>query len=417
MRPKFDLEWATEPPNPGDVQAPPVSFQRTGWPFQHAIPYQWRNALDNLAAWAGRQLARHGGAGFSALEDALADHDAPLEVGDTCLIDEDDAGHLPATVADVYASGEDVVAAISATARSVFLLAHEGSPTTGVTPLQLVRLNRDGTPNATAYAVAGVFGGVDVYSDGQYVAVGSHEALEVFDHDTGVLLWTAPLTQQSRRRITGDHRHIYVTDGSGAYAFTRDAGVASPFPGTSDDIFDIATDGVRLYGARPNDLVVWDIDSATVDGTRALTASDGAAMCADGHHVYIAALSGAAELALEARQLETGSTIWQVDLERWDGAADVRMSSVQALVHDGDFLWLIAGNAWWKIDPANGQIRAHGQHASNAVDVAADGCAVWVALANGSVARVRRGNRKRLWRRVDPSAAFYLPLHQEMVPA
>src|SRR5690606_1559047 len=133
--------------------------------------------------------------------------------------------------------------------------------------------------------------------------------------------------------------------------------------------------------------------------------------------LYLAVSDGG--YSFEARRRVTGGLLWSVAAPTVDDAdIDDPVASCPRLRADGDAVWGVANGVWVELDPSTGAIRSQGEHDPGAAtDLGVDGCAVGVGIDDGTIARVRRGNRKRLWRRVDPTAATYLPLQQEMVPA
>lgn len=406
MRPKFSGIWATEPPNPTDIQAPPLAVQKRGWPFEGVIPYQWANWLWHIATgWSG-QLAKHGGAGYDTLDEAASDPDFPA--GATAFVDEYDKGRSAIQVAE-YATGLEAVACVTATARSVLVLGHASAPVEGTTVLELRRFDRDGTPSATTFPVAGVYGAADLWSDGKIVVVASRALVECFDHETGEKLWdSGTLTNRSRRRLAGDHRFVYATDGAAILRFTRADGTSTALTTAANEWFDIVSDGLRVYGMHANVLSLINAESGVGSDVVGVW-PDGGRICVDANLIYVAGTSGG-DWTVQALRHDNGDEVWAL-------ASDI--ANISRMRHDGEWIWIAGDGEWVKLDPRTGNVWAKG--GASVVDVGVDGCAVWaVGPGSGggtSLQRVNRGNTKRLWRRVDVTAETVVPLQQEVVPA
>lgn len=436
-RPNQVPQWATNPPDPGNVETPPLAAQRIGWQFRDKMPFQWVNWLWNqVSAWLGHYSQTS--SVFKRLEDAVnAPVAAPLQLGATCLVDEDDGGVALNILDEITIDslvGNYNVRDVAATATGVFVVVSEDGASVGTDPVLLKRLNRDGTESDVTYSTNGIVGDTKLWADGDIVVLASYNLIECWDYATGALLWSKNLSNDLSRHVTADTLQVYVTNKSEVYAYRRrdgDGGSAGDLEWVHDHgesvwaiacngetVFVLgmsggATDSLQAIRARDGS-IVWTQDPDSLNGISAGLACDGPVLYLTRTKSIVPDVH-----VTEARRALDGEVSWSVDPD--DGG--------MSLAVDQDYLWRTRG-AWELVDKQTGHVLGINAYIVGgspvlATSIASDGAALWVGLnanANGvHLLKVARGNRIRHWRRVDPTnpdhAGHLVPLAQELVPA
>lgn len=432
-RPTQVPRWAVSPPDPGNVETPPLAAQRIGWGFRDKMPFQWVNwAWNQLSQWANHVSTTV--STFQALQDAVgAPAAAPIEVKQTCLIDEGDTGQATAIVQEITIGslvGDHDVRAVAATATAVFVAGNVSGAKAGLDPMWLKRLNRDGTESDVSYSTsAKLTGAARLWADGDIVVFASYDLIECWDYATGALLWSKPITASSLvRDVTADTLHVYFTESNHVRAYLRRTGASAWSHDHGEPVFALACNHKAVFmlgksGGSDDSLkaldptdgsLIWSEDPDSVSQA-------GAGLACDGPILYITrqATPGPTDTyKIEARTTFNGTQVWERDTD-----------PVRSLTVDHEHLWDSAGP--WQLRAKRGGrvVTFNGYTDGNgdvfAQSVATDGSALWVGVmanTNGAhVLRVSRGSTIQHWRRVEPGnpdhAGYLVPLAQELVPA
>ena len=430
-RPTDTPDWADAPAPPSaGITKPGTGLRTIGWADFTTPPAAFVNwAWNDFATWAAHMASVS--SSFPTLEDAArAPATAPLIVGDSCLIDEDDQDLPGATVLATLDSNIVLADRIDTAGEFVALQAAvTGSP--GLWHL----FDRDGSGVIQSFDPTNAnTNTVRILADGdEFVAVyddGTTTTVEMFEPDVSgqyVSKWVVtPLTatrialdiawDSNRVYIVGDEpggELIALTRSTGATQYTYDhsgAGVAQ--------LRSVATNGRLVFvageasgsgsGATLRGIVAADGFDAAGEGglgTNALLAWDavqasltaiGGVMATDGRRLYV----GRGGQDFEARGCGDG-VIVQTKAAR---------TSVASVMVDQDYVIVMDGTetvAWDKIDLAEAWRGAGTGFA------ATDGAAIFTRDGK----RLARGNmRPTMFRRVDPTAEPWLPLRQLLVP-
>lgn len=467
-RPDRIPKWASDA-DPGDVVAPNVPTEEVGFSFRFAPPYQllnWMHAIES--EWTGH-FAAHVST-FPTLQAATVTTGAdPLQVGQTCLIDEDDSDGAPLTVADEHGLADDArVYGIAACAEGVVVATSVPTPPTANPDLDVAIIGRDGTlirsldSNLQRHTSGSP--GVGVWTDGVIVLVGARLKVRCWDFATGAILWTSEGftaddwngTSGWTRHVSADTERVYTIEQTEVVALDRGTGAEVWRFDHEGLIGAIAADGEYVYlvgeeGAqdqtvrkiRASDGVglipaggtvedgLWNRNPAVSDARDAQCFT---AICVDRDRVYVSRTTGtfdAREYHVDAYSVGTGEQLWTTQVL---DAIGNQMRPIGMAV-DQDHLWVATRNGLgWLVPPAHperppaiAQIdKATGKPGQQrlypdrfAFRIASDGAALWVGDVGSAdnLLRVRRGNRVRTWRRVDPTARLGVPLAQKLVPA
>lgn len=450
-RPTDLPEWGTSLVSPSDIVEPPVQKQQRGWFFLEFPPFNFVNWFWNRTADWARHFAGTASK-FPTLEASAAartDLDAPIAIGDTCIVDEPDGAAPGAQVVPFILAGFSSNA-VAVTSKSVVMtenndeagiaVERDGSSTV-VFPIQTYMLTN---PIGTG-VIALLSDGVDV------IIAHDDDIVECFDHDTGVSKWTGgAAVGQTITDLAWDSKHVYTTtDGAagpelqandrtnGVSVWTYDhSGVASA------PLQSVATNGrlVFVAGAASG-----HASGATLRGIDALTGADalneggnGISLIAwdqvqgtpttkprllvtDGRYIFVGSASD-----IQRRSAASGTT---------DGTNVGTPEVVIALDVDNELV--VA--AWWDEDltpPNHGGASAYTKDlveawrndevdASNqrTRDIATDGAAIFLIgdteASNFANPRLARGNQPGVWKQVDPGLGGddFLTMRQLVVPS
>lgn len=427
-RPTDTPIWATVPSGGSSVDEPPSGLQIRGWIPFNKPPAAFVNWLWNrTSAWSGHFAST--ASSFPTLEGAAnAPAEAPLVVGDSCLINEPD-GVLPGVVTVV---GMDAILSGSAKRAAGGDGVLYADLFGGITR---VRLNeRDGsglireytlTNPSTAGIQAVLYDGVDVvaaYTDGITLT------LECWNAVTGVSKWvvTPVVGVTAINNLAWDATQIYLVSGlvnAQLKAIDRAAGGTNwTYDNGGTSFQSVATNGFLVFvqgGASTQP------SGATLRGIVAsngfdFTGEGGLGTDATFAWNVIETTAGAGTgvtIATDGRTLYTASGIGTPVLELRgcaDGlAAITRTLPAQAntMAVDQDQVYIVTTGSVLVGYAKTSLVQAWKQTSVTA-NVVTDGSALFAGND-----RLARGNRPPyIFRRVDPSVETQLPLRQLLVP-
>lgn len=433
-RPSDLPSWADS----GTIVSPPEQTRDLGFTFRFPPAFQLLNwAWNRFSAWL-QHYAEHSTT-FEALEDALVTTgQSPLEVGQTCLIDEDDSDDTPLSVAAEYdftlLANYDGRAVACGGDGVLLALAADGAALGDAVAVR--RMNRDGTAAAAYTSTGGLAALLSLESDGAIVVLGSRTDVEVWDYSTTALLWDvnglAVVTATIPRAVALDTVHVYYTDGDDVVACLRATGVEVWRYDHGAEVASIAVDGEALYligePSAGDSMTIRRLRAS--DGAEVGTATfgwedddtvsigSGAVIAVDEHRLYVVRPTGGpppTAYVVEGRNKFDGTVLWT-----FNSVVQGSAVSPNRLVPDQDWLWFAVSAAYGTIDPRTGGIIGIAVAAQPTNDIASDGAAVWLAVQGDdgpAVHKIRRGNTIRSWRRIDQTARHHLPLQQGIVPS
>jgi hypothetical protein len=386
------------------------------------LVYQW---IDHLAGAAAK---------YDTLEDAVDG----LSVGDTAIVDEHDLDQSPGTVkTSVDLGGTNSTRMIAVDGEGVYIEVYDGANYTlkRYARADLTTVLATYTPPASAlnerrFAV-----------NGQYVVVCTGpgtDSVVCYALAGGAALWTyAHDADINDIAIDGTRCYIVSTTGGASnrecVAITLATGVAAWTYRHNGTLTQVATNGKQVFvggnasgfasgathraleASTGNDLNNEGGSTATSTNTTVwnkvatLTASRGC-MVTDGRRLYVGFQVGVGD-EVEAWSCATGETYGGVGL----GA------TCSHLAVDQDFLLVVidADPNMTAYDKRTLQPIFHftnGSSLGTTPIVVSDGCAIFIVNATSTtIRRLYRGNRPKLWRRVDPTDN-YLPYRQLIIP-
>lgn len=399
---------------------PDASKRAVGWLFQDPPPFNFLNWFWNaLFQWVFHLSLSS--SKFDTLHAAVN----ALAVGDTAIVDEWDGANFPGeTLINVVTA--TVPQEVSVSGRSVAY--NDGG---GIKLVDRADLTTD--LNAAAFATTIAFN--RVITDGVFVIIAGSGGVEAFDHDAGgAPLWTH-VHGATVNDIAMDGTHVYLVGDSGTgahharalllstgaivWSYDHDANleavattgrqvfVAGAASGHASgatmraldaaDGFDVADEGgTGLSGT----FMTWDLVDANGPTVRGQLA-------ADRRGLLVVGMSGGTN-RIQIRDAATGASIRFLDNP---GSAQVEVDQRFVYGIDAVTPFLSRIIAWDKATGARVWVSGT-EEDWNAVR--SDGAAVFITAAL-TIQKVARGNRARIWRRVDP-ADDYLPARQLIVP-
>lgn len=406
-------EWASA--GGADITEPSEAQKDAGWADSDIPPNEWVNWWWNLVYQWIAHLAG-ASAKYLTLEDAVAG----LSAGDTAIVDEHDLDSETGTLNASAAPGANVVALDGDGAYLVY--------STGGDP---VRVARDDLGTVlTTYTKTNAGTVASIRTDGVYVVAAYGQYLECWDvagtsqwvYDHGATVNDCCL-DSTRAYLAGDagtgtHHARAITIATGLSAWDYDHG---------GNLEAIDTDGKRVViagavsghasGAHVRALRADNgFDATNEGGTGADTTAVAwdqvignpvlyPALRLDSHHVYLPQGAGVNELVLG---IGDGATVATLSGTAGTSIAldqDLLILGASAVVRAYDKRTLAL--VWGYIAPAN------------VLSMFSDGTGVFTGITTGSgdeLRRLYRGNRARVWRRVDPSADAYIPYRQLIIP-
>jgi hypothetical protein len=427
-RPTDTPRWGTIPSGGSQVIEPPDGLQDRGWlafnkPPAAFVNWAWNRFGDWVAHFASTASR------FPTLQGAAnAPATAPLVVGDSCLIDEDDGG-IPGALVTATIDSVLTVAIIDADAGSDGIL-YAGIDGGG---LRRIRLNeRDGSglireyvaTNAITNITKVLYDGVDViasYDDGIVATV------ESWDAATGVSNWvvTPVVGVVTIEDMAWDDSQIYITSALAAgelKALSRATGATNYTFDHGAALRSIATNGVLVFvqgpasahasGATLRGIVAVNGFDATGEGglgTDAFLAWDivevtpnitTKALATNNRTLYTH--NGAGLGTLHARGCSNGVSV--VSVTPSVSPVYIRVDQDNVYLTGTSLLFAYDKTSLaeiWRLDPVT---------PNNSI--ATDGAALFFQNDN----RARGNQRPTAFRRLDPSAEKQLLLRQLLVP-
>jgi len=423
----------TEPPNWANggsaVRTPPpsASKQLTGWLFKEPVPFNflnwwWYSAwtwLTHFATSSSKRLSLH---------DAVEN----MAVGDTVIVDEYDADHFRGEQLIGIASGGASWLHVDVSGDGVFYFDSTG-PLIGVKRSDLT------TQYATAPYAAPTAAVARVLCDGEHLAITNGTEIKLYDAQAGgAVLWTYD-HGATVNDIAMDGTHVYLVGDTSGGIELRAISIATGLAVWSYDhdgnLEAVATNGRQVFisgaasahgsGAHMRAVIAatgadlanegglgldasgmsWDV----VDANRPAHAQG---LATDGSGLLVCGLSAGAQRVqtrsvVDGSSIATGfttaSAIPRVTIDdRGIYATDTTGTPKGIIALERDTLALA-----WK-----------GETDGLPFGVATDGAAVFACYTSTvavQLEKIARGNRARLWRRVDPGDD-YLPCRQLIVP-
>ena len=428
-RPTDTPEWATT----GTVTEPAAAKQAAGWLFQDRPPFDWVNwAWSRFSLWASHVAST---SSKVSVEGAFAvPATAPLAFGDSFIADENDldAGAGEVAVADI------VTPVIGATSRTVAAIGREVlycNGTTGVTTAH----PRTGGAVIRTYTPATAGVSVMVADDDVVVVwriTGGGGELECFDRATGASLFTFAHGAALLGVALGIDRVYLCGANPGAGEYVRALSISGAGAVVWDFDHGAQVEALAVYGSY-----VYLHGAASIHATtatmRAIQASNGFGATAEGG-LGASTLPGVWDqvtagtpgtrfgLATDGRILATINGNDLVTRGCANGVAAVTLTgalpgSGKGVLLDDEFVYgfdstfdLMAYSrmdnlaAAWRYVPPSGVFSG----------LSSDGGAVFVANSTASpeaTPRLRRGNRPRLWWRVDPATYAGSPYRRGVI--
>lgn len=414
----------------GTRTTPSTPERDSGFAVLDIPPFDWVNWFWGVIADWVSHLATSASK-FASLHDAVT----ALAIGDTGIIDEHDGASFPGASLITVALA-NTATGIDVSGRSVSYI--DGAPGT----LKLVeRSDLTTDVNAAAFTVtAGVLR--RTLTDGKYVAVITGNRVELFDHDAGgAALWSYD-HGAAVNDIAMDGTNVYLVGAAGtgthhARAIVIATGLSAWDYDHGGVLQAVATDGRRVFiagaasafgsGATMRALNASNgFDAANEGGTGLDTAgiawdlvdangpSTFAQLAVDGRGLLVVGMSAGTN-RIQLRAVANAASLGFLDLT---GANVPRVAVDQRFVYAIDLVAYVNARviAWEKRTGARAWISGDDQDFNQ---VASDGAALFASLASTAtfeLAKLARGNRARVWRRVDV-ADDYLPARQLIVPA
>ena len=420
------FDWGAAATATGEPHAParPTDSQiAQGYPSGQPVPAEEFNWL---AYMIGQGLLPR----FETLEEAVEgmSDSAGAAIEQACLVDEHDMDQAPGTAHTTTDTSDDVDS-VAVTAKSIILM-HDGAGT-------IVSRERDTTTAVATYTKTNVGNNFKVCSNGEYVALAYGAFVELFDHDTGVSQWVHN-NVSTVNDICMDGTHVYVAGQLAANqvkALTIAAGALTWSYDHNANLFSIATNGRQVFVAgtasgHGSAATMRALDAATGndaanEGGTALDTTGAAwdlapnaiaaneRLACDGRYLY--AIDSGAAAHLTVRGCADGVTLTSRNIAGLANEHSIAVDQDLVLVaYDAAGVNIVGAfnksdlSMTWNWQPAAGAINS----------VATDGTAVFTGYDTGggsSIARIYRGNRPGVWRRVDPGDD-YLPMRQLIVP-
>ena len=433
-RPTDLPEWATT----GTKTAPSAAKQSIGWRFQDFPPFDYVNWFWNLTAGWVAYLATSTGR-FSSLEAAIDDTVAPLVAGDTFILDEDD-GIPGKELANNVMGSNFLVDAIDVSGRSVVADVASAAATNqiqvrsrdGATLIANVTLTQGAAPH-TVRAIS---------TDGLLVVVAYGTFVEAFAHDTGVSQWSynhGAAVNDVTLGADGVYMVGATSGGVEVRKLTRAAGTAAWSYNHNAEVFSVAYAGDRIFiggaasghasaatmraieaangrddsnegGLGTSDLDVWDVTTGSFDGARQVAYNGRVLVVKTGatQTRFIGPATGGAGLAqthsYDVKQVAVDHDTIFVGTVTSGG---LNLGEVKAYdISTASLIWNVKVQA----SPPVARVSC----------LATDGASVYVAGTDAGgtnrSTRLSRGNRPRMWRRVDPSTSEWPPMRQLAIP-
>jgi hypothetical protein len=431
-RPTDTPEWATAPSGGATVDEPPGGLQARGWiPFNKPpsgfVNWAWNRFSDWAAHFASLSSS------FPTLQDAVeAPLTAPLNVGDSCLIDEIETV-VPGAVELDVATTAGIAPVFGVTSGGQYLVYVASAP-------QIFRVvERDGSAVIRTWAPTNPFTTLhDIKTDGVDVIFSYDDAttttVECFDITTGLAKWTVtPIAvstffsnlaiDDERVYLVGDtpaQELVVLNKSTGATVYVYDhSGVATA------PLRSVATNGRLVFVAGD---ASGHASAATLRGIIAATGFDvgnegglGADATGVAWNQVQANLTGA------NRSMDTdGSTLYVIQNVGVNAALSVRgcgsgAEAANVAIRNN------SGSCWvdqdYIVTSSSAEITALAKTSlAEAWLGAAPGGFLW-AITDGTAVfasggnRLARGNlRPQRFRRVDPTAEKSLPMRQLIVP-
>jgi outer membrane protein assembly factor BamB len=415
--------WAT---NPGaEVVEPLSSLKAQGYRGLVDVPpadeFNWLvQRLAELATYV------YGAGTLDTLDKAAQN----LPVGYTCIVDEHDLDQQP--LAQMTWTGLVGMMSVAVAGDGVVYLRSVAGA------LEAKKLSRDLTTELLTYNFGGVIptvAGARIVTDGALVLVCNGFVLYAFDFSTGALLWTYNHGATIRDACLAGDRAFLVGDASGPFS-ARCILIANGLQAWryihGGDLFSCCTDGLRLYvsgdvSALPSlattrAIVAQDGTDAFNDGGNGIDATGtawdyagnpstmGGWLQTDGRHLYEITDSGGGYI-VAMRETARGTAPLVTD--------NIVGSTVAMLALDQDFVYYFGDTVGHVIcydkDDLHAKQRTIQAAMAAGTGFVSDGCALFMA-GPGGIVRYYRGNRARLWRRIDPAATRYTPYHWLLVP-
>lgn len=414
------FDWADAPIASSDVTEPIDSQQSAGWQKGQAHPHNDEN-------WLIRELGKltRAAGGYDTLDgaaDAMSD-------GDTGIVDEDDLDKQRGTVAQERTLGWTPTT-LDVTGKSVVIADNANNA------IAVDRTNITSAVTSYSPTLAGAIR--RIISDGVDTVLIYGNNIELYDHDTGgaIRSWVStPGGGFAPNDVAMDDTYIYVVssvpDGVGDYvlAINRTTGAKAWGYNHGAALHSVCCDGHQVY--------VGGQSGAGANSLRALAASSGT-LAWSVLAATVTAFTGHGKMATDGQRVYVGSGGTLYVLSRFDGA-----SLRTVLVAVADTIGVVSLDQTWVwvnlIDSGGADARRLYVYDKKNLDRvfdhtkitgvtlhlpnwhASDGCKMYVAsnpLGSGGTNFLRcyRGNRARVWMRVDPSSDPYLPTRQLMIP-
>lgn len=419
-RPTDIPQWATSPSGGATVDEPPTGKQIQGWlPFEKPPSGAANWAWNRFASWVAQYAST--GSAFPTLQGAAnAPGAAPLNVGDSCLIDEPDGALPGGTVQDVAADVGVIFTqnVVDGAARSVVWFSGD-----------IKVVERDGSGVIRSIPLTNPVTGVTaLITDGDLVIIaydsGTTSTVEAFTIDDGVQAWIVTPVGPAGivNHMCMDADRVYLATDKAAselVALTRATGATEWAYDHAGVLWSVATNGTLVFAAGATS---GHASNATLRGVHA---SDGFDFNGEGglgtsplawNAVQAANTVQPMSIATDGIVLYATTGAGTATLEVWGGADGVLHTSRTI----GTFPLSVAVDQGYVM-----AVTAEGTLGFTLTDILhawtgeADGRAISdgaaVFTANGK--RIARGNQHPMrFRRVDPSTESWLPLRQLLVP-
>lgn len=416
-------DWATDliGPPPAVRAVPTASKRLLGWIFQDPPPFGFVNWFWGVTGDWLLHLSTSSSK-FLTLHDAAN----TLAIGDTAIVDEHDGANFP---------GEDLITvALGAASSELAVSGRSVAYNDGAGSIKLVDRN-DLTTDVNAAAFAPTIAFTRVITDGKFVIIAGTGGVEAFDHDLGgAPLWTH-VFGATVNDIAMDGTHVYLVGDAAAgpiharaLLLSTGATVWSYNHGANLEAVDTTGRQVFVAGAAGNGGATMraldaanGFDFANLGGT-GLSATDMAwdvidangptvrgQLAADRRGLLVVGMSAGVN-RIQIRDSTTGASIRFLDNP---SSAQVEVDQRFVYGIDPAISTLARLICWDKYTGARVWV-SDGDKDYNAVR--SDGAGIFASAGSPvEVSKLARGNRARLWRRVDP-ADDYLPARQLIVP-